>query len=74
MHGIFKNRNKFSNEMEWYVNGYNKSAPNLSGANNLKPHTCMHLLIPPMLGSLIWVGGGSVGLILLIVVIVLLVR
>jgi hypothetical protein len=34
----------------------------------------MHTLIFPMFGSLIWVGGGSVGLVLLIVVIVLLVR
>jgi hypothetical protein len=32
------------------------------------------LLLHPLLGSLIWVGGGGVGLILLIVVIVLLVR
>lgn len=34
----------------------------------------MHLIIPPIVGSLIWVGGGSAGLILLIVIIVLLVR
>jgi hypothetical protein len=33
----------------------------------------MHLLLP-MLGSMIWVGGGSVGLILIIVIIVLLLR
>ncbi len=32
------------------------------------------LLTTPMLGSLIWVGGGSAGLILLIVVIVLILR
>jgi hypothetical protein len=34
----------------------------------------MNLLFSPFLASLIWVGGGSVGLLLLIVVIVLLVR
>lgn len=34
----------------------------------------MEILLSPMLGSLVWVGGGSVGLILLIVVIVLLLR
>jgi hypothetical protein len=34
----------------------------------------MHTLIVPMLGSLIWVGGGSVGLVLLIIVIALIVR
>lgn len=34
----------------------------------------MHLLLSPMLGSLIWVGGGSAGLVLLIIVIVLLIR
>ena len=34
----------------------------------------MHDLLIPMLGSLIWVGGGSVGLVLLIVVIVLILR
>ena len=34
----------------------------------------MHLFLSPMLGSFIWVGGGSVGLVLLIVVIVLLIR
>jgi hypothetical protein len=34
----------------------------------------MDLLLSPMLGSLIWIGGGSAGLVLLIIVIVLLVR
>jgi hypothetical protein len=34
----------------------------------------MEILISPMLGTLIWVGGGTVGLVLLIVIIVLLVR
>jgi hypothetical protein len=34
----------------------------------------MHILMTPMLGSLVWVGGGSAGLVLLIVIIVLLVR
>jgi hypothetical protein len=34
----------------------------------------MNELLIPMLGSMIWVGGGSAGLILLIIVIVLLVR
>ena len=34
----------------------------------------MHLLLSPILGSMIWIGGGSVGLILLIVIIVLLLR
>ena len=34
----------------------------------------MHLLFAPVLGSLIWVGGGGLGLLLIIVVVVLLVR
>jgi hypothetical protein len=34
----------------------------------------MHILLSPMVGSFIWVGGGSAGLVLLIIVIVLLVR
>jgi hypothetical protein len=34
----------------------------------------MHLLLSPILGNVIWIGGGSVGLVLLIVVIVLLLR
>jgi hypothetical protein len=34
----------------------------------------MHDLLIPMLGSLVWVGGGSVGLVLLIVIIVLILR
>lgn len=34
----------------------------------------MEILMTPMFGSLVWVGGGSAGLILLILVIVLLVR
>jgi len=34
----------------------------------------MNLLFSPVLANLIWVGGGSVGLLLAIVVIVLLVR
>ena len=34
----------------------------------------MEILLSPMLGSFIWVGGGSAGLILLIIVIALLVR
>ena len=34
----------------------------------------MHSLFSPLLADIYWVGGGSVGLILLIVVIVLLVR
>jgi hypothetical protein len=32
------------------------------------------MLLAPMLGSLIWVGGGGVGLILIIVLIVVLLR
>jgi hypothetical protein len=40
---------------------------------NWNNQNIMHLLIP-MLGSLVWVGGGSVGLVLLIVVIVLILR
>jgi cellobiose-specific phosphotransferase system component IIC len=40
--------------------------------NNESP--TMHLLISPVLASLIWVGGGSVGLVLLIVIIVLVLR
>ena len=34
----------------------------------------MDLLMSPMFGTLIWVGGSTVGLVLLIVIIVLLVR
>jgi hypothetical protein len=34
----------------------------------------MHLLFLPVLGSAIWIGGGSVGLVLLIVIIVLVLR
>jgi hypothetical protein len=34
----------------------------------------MHLLLMPLLGSAIWIGGGSAGFILVIVVIVLLLR
>lgn len=34
----------------------------------------MHALFSPLLADIYWVGGGSVGLILIIVVIVLLVR
>ena len=34
----------------------------------------MHLLFSPVLANLVWIGGGSVGLLLVIVVIVLLVR
>jgi hypothetical protein len=34
----------------------------------------MHDLIVPMFGSLVWIGGGSVGLLLIIIVVVLLVR
>jgi hypothetical protein len=31
-------------------------------------------LLPPFLGTMIWIGGGSVGLLLVIVVVVLLLR
>ena len=34
----------------------------------------MHLLLSPVLGSAIWIGGGSVGLLLVIIVVVLFVR
>jgi len=34
----------------------------------------MHHLLLPVLGSAIWIGGGSVGLILIIVIVVLLLR
>ncbi len=34
----------------------------------------MHILYTPMLASGIWIGGGSVGLLLVIVIVVLLVR
>ena len=34
----------------------------------------MTLLLTPMFGSMIWIGGGGVGLVLVIVVIVLLLR
>jgi cellobiose-specific phosphotransferase system component IIC len=34
----------------------------------------MHLLLLPLLGSAIWIGGGGVGLLLIIIVVVLLLR
>ena len=34
----------------------------------------MHLLLLPVLGSVIWIGGGGVGLLIIIVIVVLLVR
>jgi hypothetical protein len=34
----------------------------------------MHLLLLPVLGSAIWIGGSSVGLLLVIIIIVLLIR
>lgn len=34
----------------------------------------MNLLLSPLLANVIWIGGGSVGLILLIVIIVLVLR
>jgi len=34
----------------------------------------MHLLLSPVLASGIWIGGGSLGLVLLIVIIVLVLR
>jgi hypothetical protein len=34
----------------------------------------MHLLLSPVLASGIWIGGGSLGLVLLIVVIILVLR
>jgi hypothetical protein len=34
----------------------------------------MHLLLLPVLASGIWIGGGSVGLLLLIVIVVLILR
>lgn len=34
----------------------------------------MHILMYPMLGSFIWVGGGSAGLVLLIIIVALLIR
>jgi hypothetical protein len=34
----------------------------------------MHLLFSPALGSVIWIGGGSVGLLIIIVIVVLLLR
>jgi hypothetical protein len=34
----------------------------------------MHLLLSPVLANAIWIGGGSFGLVLLIVIIVLVVR
>jgi cellobiose-specific phosphotransferase system component IIC len=34
----------------------------------------MHLLLTPVLASMIWVGGGGIGLVLVIVVVVLLLR
>jgi hypothetical protein len=41
---------------------------------NLNLYKIMDLLFSPMLGGFIWVGGGSAGLVLLIIVIVLLAR
>ena len=46
-------------------------------ANKLPTKTkdkTMHLLLTPMLADALWIGGGSVGLILLIVIIVLVMR
>jgi len=40
----------------------------------IQPMMLMDILFSPILGTLIWVGGGTAGLVLLIVVIVLLVR
>jgi hypothetical protein len=34
----------------------------------------MHLLLSPVLASMIWVGGGGVGLLLIIVIVVLVLR
>jgi hypothetical protein len=34
----------------------------------------MHLLFSPVLANVIWIGGGSVGLLLVIVIVVLLLR
>lgn len=34
----------------------------------------MHLLFSPVLASVIWIGGGSVGLVVLIIVVVLVLR
>lgn len=34
----------------------------------------MHLLLLPVLGSVIWIGGGGVGLVIIIIIVVLLVR
>ncbi len=34
----------------------------------------MHLLLSPVLANVIWIGGGSVGLLLVIIVVVLLLR
>jgi hypothetical protein len=39
-----------------------------------KNYTTMDLLLTPVLASAIWIGGGSVGLLLAIVVVVLLLR
>jgi hypothetical protein len=42
-------------------------------AINIERQT-MHLLLLPVLGSVIWIGGGGVGLLILIIIVVLLVR
>jgi hypothetical protein len=34
----------------------------------------MHLLFSPLLANVIWIGGGSVGLLLIVVIIVLVLR
>jgi hypothetical protein len=44
-----------------------------SPAGQINYYLSMHLLIP-MLGTLIWVGGSTVGIVLVVLIIVLLVR
>ena len=39
-----------------------------------RKHNYMTLLLSPVIGSAIWIGGGGVGLLLVIVIVVLLVR
>jgi hypothetical protein len=34
----------------------------------------MHLLLSPVLANVIWIGGGSVGLLVIIIIVVLLLR
>ena len=57
----------------WGYTPWRKTNPshNVTPENERQP---AHLLFPPILASAIWIGGGSVGLLLCIVIAVLLLR